>query len=183
MTLLLVGGSYAIAFVIGLLVGRTRQRVLALALGGVTVAGAVVAGYVLTAGCETLDCLVGAFFLAMFVVIWLAGVGAAALVRRADVTPEWRTLAAVGSALLVVVGTTLVLDRYANDVLRWGCGSWPEPHRSLPFKGGDRRLRRGRPPTRTDCDTAGGRTPCADTSVPASRAGRDVVRRALSGMV
>jgi hypothetical protein len=120
--LFLIGaGSFGVAFAVGLLIRGGRKRQLALALVGVAT-WSVPAVYSIVNCGDGFDCSAGVVFAAVHAAIWLAGVGAAALVRRDGRRPGRHTLAAAVAAL-VVVGASAAFASNPNHIFRWGCPS------------------------------------------------------------
>jgi hypothetical protein len=112
-------GSFVLPFVVCLLIGGGRKRQLALALVGIAT-WSIPAVYSIVACGEGDGCWWVIVFAAVYAAIWLAGMGAAALVRRDGRKPGPRTLAAAAVAL-VVVGVSAVYASDPSRILRWGC--------------------------------------------------------------
>ena len=121
-------GSFLVAGAVGIVIGAGRRRQFALAAFGVAFWGGW-AVWALTAGCEEGDdCWLGVVVFGALAAIWLAGVGAVALVRSDVGEAGWRTSAA-GCTLLGVVATVLVVDAYGYEIKRLGCPSDEELNR------------------------------------------------------
>jgi len=112
---LVVAGSFLIPFVVGLVIGSGTWRQLMLAAPGVVLwlGVAVWVQNDCEADWEAAGCALGAVFLGALAMVWLVGVGTAALVRDERKRPGRRTAAAVGVGL-VLVGAAYVVERAAQ---------------------------------------------------------------------
>jgi len=117
--------SFVVPLGLALAVGRGQRRQLALALAGLVFCGAWIV-WALTFGCaEGYSCTGAVIVFGTFGLIWLAGVGAASLVRGDRGRPGWRTLL-VAAVLLLFVGVAAAYGRYEWQIVRWGCPSQAE---------------------------------------------------------
>jgi hypothetical protein len=113
-------GSFLVAAAMAIVIRGGRRRQLTLALVGVAF-WAAIGAWAVSAGCDEGDeCWLGLVFFGTLAALWLAGVGAAALVRSDVGEPGWRTTAA-GCSLLLVVLAAFVFSVYGYEIVRLGC--------------------------------------------------------------
>jgi hypothetical protein len=127
-----VAGSFFVPLVVGLVIGSGTWRQSMLAASGLVfwLAFADWAKKECEADGEAFRCSLAAVSLAALAVVWLAGVGMAAFVRR-DWRLGLRTATAVGVGL-VLVGAALLVERYADEIDRLGCRSAVQPSPTRP---------------------------------------------------
>ena len=120
--------SFLASVVVALRVGRGWMRQLGVVAVGVLVLGLAT---VLSFPFDCADCTpaIGPWLAGFALFGWLAGVGAAALLRRRIIRRLGRAAFVTACALLLLVGATVAYDRGSLAIQWWGCPSQAELQR------------------------------------------------------
>ena len=120
--------SFLAAVVVALRVGGGWMRQLGVVAAGVLVLGlATLLSFPLD--CEGCTPAIGPWLGAFGLAGWLAGVGAAALLRRRIIRRPGRATVVTACALLLLVGATVAYGRGSLAIQWWGCPSQAELQR------------------------------------------------------